>query len=204
MQPAKFMRPENMCYISWAAQKRILLLQRPSHFSRGKTEASFRDFYWCFLGKHWAWLSEDMPSVDWMHEHMDEWRMAQTCLFKAQVVLQTPLSESISETFCFLKPPQFSLFLLLHGRSKTAADSLSFPAWNTLLSALLWGVKEGERRLREEGGHCDRFDQENKEDVSLAVSRAKPWHIAAFNSCLLEHSLRETQAAIPNRIVPLP
>lgn len=150
MQPAKFMRPENMCYISWAAQKRILLLQRPSHFSREKTVASFRDFYWCFLGKHWAWLIEDTPSLDWMHEHMDEWRMAQTCLFKAQVVLQTPLSESISKTFCFLKPPQFSLFLMLHGRSKTAADSLSFPAWNTLCFRLYFGVW---RRVR---GSCRR------------------------------------------------
>ena len=45
---------------------------------------------------------------------------------------------------------------------------------HSLLSALLWGVKEGERKLQEEGAHCDRFDQENVEDVTTAVSRAKP------------------------------
>lgn len=73
--------------------------------------------------------------------------MAQTCLFKARAVLQTPLSESIGKTFCFLKPPQFSFF---HA-SRQIKDGCRFTVIpcmeHALLSALLWGVKEGERRF---------------------------------------------------------
>ena len=72
---------------------------------------------------------------------------------------------------------------------------------SVICSNLGW---EGERALEEEGAHCDCFDQENMEDViRWQFLEPGPNTLAAFNSYLLEHSLRETQAAIANRIVPL-
>lgn len=148
MQPTKLMRPENLCYISWAEEnseensalaqtkpfqqgKGYGLLQRTFiYFLKGSTEPDS-------LRTHPLW-------TDWLHEYTNEWRMPQRWLFRAQAVLQTPLSESTEQSILLSQAP--SIFSFLHA-SWQIKDSYRFTVISSmehsLLSALIWGGEGG-------------------------------------------------------------
>ena len=176
MQPAKFMRPESMCYISLATQKRILLLHRPSHWSRVKTVGSFRGFLSFTFWSEALSLTHRGHTLCWLTDRMRKWHKG--AWSKPRGFCRAFYQSLYAKHFPFSCSLNF-LFLMLHSGSKVVADSLSFLPWD-IPSAICsnWGLG---------GGVCCDFSvQENMEELTLRqFPEPGPKTLAAFNSCLL-------------------
>lgn len=176
------MRPENLCYSSWAAQK-ILLLHRPRPF-QGKG-------YGLLQGLSFIFWREALSLTHWGHtlfgrtDCMNTRTSGGCCrgwLAQSPGSFCRPLYQSPqAKHFAFSSPLNFlfpSCFMADQRQLQIHCHFLH-GTLSVICSNLGW---EGERGLEEEGAHCVLWSREYERSDSVAVSRARPNTLAAFSS----------------------
>lgn len=174
-----------MCYSSLPTEKRILLLQRPSHWCRETTVGSLSNSLLFISWSEALRLTHRAHTFCWLTYWVNEWS---ECGTKVSDISPGSFGDDSirvhMQNIFFSHFSQFSwiFFFMLHSRSKTVANSLSLLPQN-IPSAICSNLGTGG------GGLCNCFDQENMEEVTGGSfqNHACPKTLAASNSWPLEH-----------------